>query len=478
MKKLGIILLLLIAFPFSAIADFSIYKNKVKVKGEVVTRLENWNFFEPDGSFDNDYWYSFERSRISLEYDNKYLNVFLQGQDTYMFNLPDRAIAPPPQGKLGLGAIYFAHGKTKDYHSTFLKQAYIKLIHKPFTLKLGRFNYYDGLETLSGDPKIDWLKKVRISERLIGPFGWSAFTRSYDGGVITYDDSKANLTLMFSRPTQGGLENDAMDEIDDIELGSLALTLKKGVIPYSDTRLFYIYYRDNRGTKKTDNLPAGSLLDKGDIDIHTIGFHIASAYKVRETQALDFLLWGAIQQGDWGKLDQEAWALDGEIGYQFLNKPLKPWFRIGYFASSGDSNPQDGDHETFFQILPTARKYAFTPFYNLMNIEDLFGMIILKPNKKSLIRMDTHILKLNESNDKWYAGAGATKKRGVFGYAGRPSQGEDDLAKLFDFTLIYKLNKYLKSLVYYSHIFGDDIIEKTFRNDDADFFYVELKFSF
>jgi len=43
-----------------------------------------------------------------------------------------------------------------------------------------------------------------------------------------------------------------------------------------------------------------------------------------------------------------------EAGWQAPAKTLwKPWFRAGVAYGSGDNDPKDGKHGTFFQILPT-----------------------------------------------------------------------------------------------------------------------------
>lgn len=486
MKKLIIIGLLSLFFPLLAYADITLYEKEgktLKLSGEAAARIEYRNFFDPTGPFDSEYYFGFTRTKIGLQYTSGLLNIFIQGQNTNVLNLPDNAIAPPPQGLLGEGAVYFRHGGQETYTSTHLKQGYINLGLTPFTLKAGRFDFYDGEEVLyKDDPKINWLKKVRISERLIGPFSWSAFQRSFDGGVLAYDNKVLNLTLAAMRPTQGGFENDAGRQITGIDLGYAALTLKKGVIPYSDARLFYIYYRDARtGVVKVDNLPANrAFLREGDIKIDTFGFHLASAYKPSKDRVMDFLLWGALQAGDWGRLDQKSWAFNAELGYQFLDVPLKPWIRAGYFVSSGDDDPNDNDNGTFFQIIPTVRKQSPTPTnYNYMNIEDLFLMVILKPTAKSTLRIDGNILKLNDSRDLWYFGSGATQKTGLFGYIGRPSQGEDDLGRLLGLHLFYDFNKYLSGYAYYSHTWGGDVIKKTFPNgNEGDYFFVELTLKF
>jgi hypothetical protein len=479
------ILCLTVFFSDFSDADIKIYEkdgNKVTLSGEVTGNFEYYNFFEPTGAYENEYSYGYLKTKIGLEYDSKYINIFLQGQNTNILGLPEKAIAPAPQSILGFGAAYYARGGQEDYSSTFLKQGYLKLKLQPFTIKAGRFNFEDGEEVLyKDDPKISWLKRQRISGRFLGQVPDSAFERSFDGGVVAYDSQKLNLNLALMRPTQGVFENDAMKQMDDIDVGYMALTLKKGVIPYSDARLFYVYYNDGReATTKVDNLPtAKASLRKGDIKINTIGFHLASAYKPVKGQEADLLLWGAIQSGDWGQLDHKAWAFNAELGYQFLEVPLKPWFRIGYFVSSGDSDPNDNEHGTFFMLLPSARKQGVTPgFYNHMNLKDLFAMVILKPTAKSTVRIDGKILKLNESNDRWYAGTGADRED-VFGYLGRPSQGSDDLGKLLGLRFGYDFNKYLSGFAYYSHVWGGDVIEKTFpKGSDMDFFQLQVALKF
>ena len=466
-------------------AEIKVYEkegNKLTLSGEVIGNFEYYNFFEPTGAYDNEYSYSYLKTKIGLEYDSKYINIFIQGQNTNIFGLPEKAIAPAPQGILGFGAAYYARGRQEDYSSTFLKQGYLKLKLPEFTFQIGRFNFNDGEEVLyKDDPKITWLKRNRISGRLLGWVPDSAFERSFDGGVAAYNSSKLNLTVAGMRPTQGVFENDAMKQMDDIDVGYMALTLKKGVIPYTDARLFYVYYNDDRqGVTKVDNLPAPLAgLRTGDIKINTFGFHLASAYKPVKGQEMDALLWGAIQSGDWGRLDHKAWAYNIELGYQFQEVPLKPWFRIGYFVSSGDSNSNDNEHGTFMMLLPSARKLSVTPgFYNHMNLKDLFAMVILKPTDKSTVRLDGKILKLNESNDRWYAGTGADRDD-LFGYLGRPSQGSDDLGKLLGLRFGYDFNKYLSAFAYYSHVWGGDVIEKTFpKGNDMDFLQLQMTFKF
>jgi len=473
------------AFAKVTILDFKDYLGEIWASGEVVTRYENWNWFEPIGedNDNNDYDFFFTRSRLGLGWEKDWVEVFVQVQDTHMWGLPDDAIAPPPAGSLGPGAVYYAFRRNRNYHSTFIKQGYVQLkdvCNSGIFLKGGRFDYLDALEVRYKLPKIMWLKKARLAERLIGPFGYSAFTRSFDGAEISLDKNPFNITATVSHPTEGGFENDANHHIDDITLVTATLTLKYDeIIPQTEGRLFYIFYNDDREVTKADNRPNQTGINQGNVEIHTLGFHLLNTLDIGPGET-DTLIWGVWQWGDWGTLSHSAWALDIEAGYQFTGLYTKPWLRIGYFISSGDSNPIDSEHETFFQLLPTARKYALSPFYNLMNNQDLFIQIVLEPVKKVLIRTDMHFLRLTEQEDRWYVGPGANRERGnIFGYTGRPSFGDSDLAKLIDLMITINVNKYVSLEAYYGHAWGDDVIENIYeRDDEADFFMLELRLKF
>lgn len=454
--------------------------------GESVNRYENWNWFEPATNpvaQNNEYGFFFTRNRLNLKLTQGKASAFIQGQYTQFLNLPGNASGAAPVGAMGTGPLYFQHAGARDSHRIFLKSAYLDFTNisdSGISTRLGRFDYQDGLETLTKDAKIDWLKKVRIADRLIGPFGWSAYTRSYDGGQIKYDNADLNITALISHPTQGGFEESAGETIEDIGLLGLALTLKPQVfIPNTEERFFYILYDDERNVSQRVDNSGTATAPKVDIAIHTFGAHLASAFNVGDDQ-IDTLLWGAFQTGDWYNLDHKAFALDLEAGYQFKKLPWTPHIRLGYFIGSGDSSASDGDHETFYQILPTPRIYALMPIYNFMNNEDIFLQVFAKPTKKLTLRSDFHILKLAEKSDRWYVGAGATQEKGsIFGFAARTSNSEDDLGQLLDLSLGYTFNDTISSSLYYGRFFGGDVVEKIYTSDNnADLAYLETVLKF
>lgn len=484
------VFLLILAIPvismgYQRIIGFVDDKYLLSSELDIAVRYEYWDWFTPvkQTNDNHDYDYSFTRSRIALKLEIPYVTAFMQVQDVHMWGLPDGGISSPPAGALGGGAIYFAHGNEQDYHSTAIRQAYIEMhggFLKGFSAKAGRFDYTDGLEVIYSNKKLGFLKKMRIAERMIGPFIWSSFWRSFDGIQSVYDHNPFNLTGILVHPTQGGFENDIHKTIDDITLYTMTGTFKYDQwIPNSEIRLFHYYYDDNRDMQKPDNTGVLSKVNTGDINIHTFGMHWLGLFNI-PGGILDILFWGAIQEGEWGELNHKAWAGTFELGYQLKDVPMSPWIRAGYCVASGDKNPSDSDHTTFYQLVPTSRKYAFFPFYNMMNSEDIFIQAVLKPFKNLTMRIDGHILKLYDGDDRWYMGAGPTAEAGkLFGYLARPAFGDNDLGKLLDTTVIYQINPNVSCMFYYGHVFGDDVIDNIYpRDKDADYTFVEMRIKF
>jgi len=419
--------------------------------------------------------------RIGVRVVLPHVQLTLEAQDTRLANLPEEATLPPPLGALGPGALYFQNTHDSSQGETFLKQGFVTLRRRGFTATVGRFDYREGLETVPGDPTLAFLKRARIAERLVGPFDFTHVTRSFDGVRLTYDEPGWNGTAVGLRPTQGGFEVSANRELDDVTMAGLALTAKR--LPFSgapptDVRLFYLFFEDKRDEPlKVDNRALEARdSDRKAIDVHTVGAHAVVAVS-SGPGVLDGLVWAVAQAGEWGELDHAAWAYALELGYQLPRVGAQPWLRIGFNQSSGDDDPTDGDHHTFFQVLPTARVYAQLPFYNLMNNQDLFAQLILRPHARITIRTDYHWLCLTERRDLWYAGGGATNDS-VFGFSGAPAGNHRELAHLVDLSVAASLHERVSLGLYYGHAFGRAVVRTSFAGADADYAFAELTFRY
>jgi hypothetical protein len=116
-----------------------------------------------------------------------------------------------------------------------------------------------------------------------------------------------------------------------------------------------------------------------------------------------------------------------------------------------------------------------TPFYNMMNNNDVFAQLILAPAAGLGVRLDYHYLQVTETEDLVYAGGGATQSKPIFGYAGFPAAGHHELAHFLDVAINYTINDHFTVAGYYGHAFGGDVVDANFAGgSDIDYGYLEL----
>jgi hypothetical protein len=110
----------------------------------------------------------------------------------------------------------------------------------------------------------------------------------------------------------------------------------------------------------------------------------------------------------------------------------------------------------------------------MMNNRDLFSSLILRPARGTSIRTEVHRLSLTRSNDLWYAGGGAFNET-VFGYQGRPSGGQKNLATLADIGADRAFGPLLNVGAYFGMVFGGDVVKALHpAGEDGKFLYLEL----
>jgi len=297
--------------------------------------------------------------------------------------------------------------------------------------------------------------------------------RSLDGVHFSRGTSGTNVTVVAALPTEGVFQVKGMKELN-VEIVYGALTKSLRTLGDSQGRVFVTYYRDGRDVLKTDNrlLPVRSG-DHRKINVTTIGGNYVNVVDVGIGKA-DVLFWGAAQVGTWGELRQRSHAAAAEAGYLFDKSRLKPWIRAGYFRGSGDDDPSDGTHRTFFQELPTPRPFARFPLYNLMNNEDGFAQFTLNPRANWTVRSEAHVLNLTNAEDLWYVGGGAFQKQS-FGYTGRPSGGHRKFANMIDLSVDYQLNSQTTVTIYAAHAEGKAVVRNLFPDGrNANLAYIEL----
>jgi hypothetical protein len=313
---------------------------------------------------------------------------------------------------------------------------------------------------------------------LIGNFGWTHVGRSLDGFHYTAA-KKVNVQVVGAIPTRGVFQVDGWGQLDVGLLYASANGFTNKGSHSSDWRVFGSYYQDWRKVLKTDNRSMAMRQgDTGNIRIGSFGGHYLHSTDTK-VGTFDAMVWGVAQTGRWGRLDHRAGAIDVEAGWQPPVLPqVKPWIRAGYFRSTGDGNPNDTEHGTFFQMLPTPRPFARFPFFNLMNNTDVFGMVTLRPHKSVTLKSEVHSLRLTEANDLWLLGGGAFQPW-TFGYIGRVSNGHSGLATLYDISADWMVSAHFALAGYYGYANGKDVMRSIYpQGKNGSLGYLELTFRF
>lgn len=444
------------------------------IAGSLRLRGESWNWFEATDA-DAGYTYGNALLRVGATYATPRLDVMVEGSQPTILGAPSNAVATGPAGQLGMGASYrVANGDTRA--GLFLKQAFVRFKNvgaKGNMARIGRIEFVDGTEVAPSDSALAWVKRERVAHRVLANFAFSAAQRSYDAVHVARATPAYNLTFMAGMPTEGVFQLDGQGTLDDIRVAYGALTLPSKA---ADVRLFAIRYEDRRRIAKVDSRPAAvRATDLTDIAVNTLGAHLLLTQPVG-TAKTDLMLWGTIQNGEWGAQSHRGSAFAVEGGVQPA-LPMRPWLRAGYSQGSGDDTPgtvAEGEHRTYFQMLPTPRLYARTPFYNMMNNKDLFASLIVRPLKATSVRAEAHRLSLASSADLWYAGGGAFNKT-VFGYQGRPSGGRSNLATVLDLGVDRGFGPLLTVSGYVGTTLAGDVVKNVHpAADNGTFAYLEL----
>jgi hypothetical protein len=445
---------------------FSIYER---------ARQDTWQWFAaPPAS--NTYPYLQSLLRIGLTQRVGPWDWQLELSQPAVLGLPNDAVSPvSAQGQLGLGATYYASsGNNTDPAAAFLKQGFLRYrFGEDKTLRLGRFEFLGGIETHPKDPTVAWLQSNRVQQRLVGNFGFTNAQRSFDGIDAHFGSGSWDVTAMAGRADQGVFNMNGNPELN-VDAQYLAVT-RSAAHGRILARAFAIGYHDGRtGITKTDNRPlAVRQADHKNIRLGTWGGSLI-ATQPAGPGTLDFVFWGALQNGAWGSESDSAGAAALEGGYRLTQVRSAPWLRGGWWRASGDDNPSDNKNNTFNQLLPTPRVYARLPFYNLMNNTDSFVQLIDDPSKKLELRGDLHWIDLTSSHDLWYLGGGAFDNK-VFGFTGRPASGHSSFASVADISSDWQTTKHLAVNLYYGRGWGKRVISAIYpAGSNIQFGYAEL----
>lgn len=323
-----------------------------------------------------------------------------------------------------------------DLHQAYL-DADLEIARQPARLRLGRQKFNLG------------------AMRLVASLEWVNTARVWDGARLTVGrEQDRTLDVFLSRvvPVDPGSPND---------------WAKLGSRPW-DSAFHGLYFTDWQW------IPGGRLElyyllrdgDDFDDEIHTFGSRLE-----RKLDGWDVHLELVFQSGTFSGLDHRASALHAEIGRQLGKGRLG----LAYNYGSGDSDPNDGEHETFDNLYPLNHAYyGYMDFFALQNVHNAELVWRLPLPGKTVLRLAQHGFWLVETTDAWYNAGGGVVRRdptATSSYVG----AEFDLTVSRPFTLGART---VATELGYGHFFTGDYVTQTGPDEDADFVYLQAKIGF
>lgn len=373
----------------------------------------------------------------------------------------------PRFGAFAAGPTYYnANDQDTDPAGVGVNELFASYQKDTLKVTVGRQPFVDGFEVPTGVAHLDAVKRRRTSDRLVGTFEWPNSARRFDGLSFGYGLGPTHVAAFGFKPTTGAFDiEDAFETLKDVTVYGATVTGRHGRwIPGTEVRLFTVQYEDER-----------RVAPGRDLSINTSGASFLAG-----NAAVDVLLWGALQTGEWGPVDQEAWAFLVDVGRRFEGLPGKPSIHLAWEQSSGDPNPGAGDHETFFNVLPTNHKfYGSMDYLAFQNLRDAYVEALFGIGPKLKVRALFHDFALTEEGDAWYGGSGAYEEES-FGYAARTARGgrypSKDLARELDVELTLPLQAGFELGVGGGRWWGGEAAEAFFLPDETDgnWLYVQL----
>ena len=330
------------------------------------------------------------------------------------------------------------------FEDTFdLRQAYIELGNpeaRTFGLRVGR------QELVFGE------------QRLVGHLNWFNAARSFDAVRTTLRNSQVRLDV-FASSVVNAKDGDWNKRTDGNNLHGAYGSLAK-LVPNATVEP-YVFWRLAPG-QRTETGTAARL------DSKTVGVRWVGKLPSR----LDYGVEMAAQTGSVASDDVSAWAGHWVLGYTAA-VPYTPRLVAEYNYASGDSNPKDGQRQTFDQLFPTGHdKYGLANQVGWKNVHDIRSGIEFKPSPKMAASAFYHSWWLADPHDGLYNAGGALVARVASGAAGR------HIGQEADFQGTYTFNNLLQFGGGFGHVFPGTFLKNATAGKPYNTAYLMVTYQF
>jgi hypothetical protein len=186
---------------------------------------------------------------------------------------------------------------------------------------------------------------------------------------------------------------------------------------------------------------------------------------------LNFDLEAAAQVGNVGIDDILAGMVSAKATWPFSDTLFSPAVYLGYDWASGDSGA-GGKVGTFDQLYPLGHAYlGLIDSVARQNIHSVQSGVRIKPFEKALLEMTWLAFWLEDVNDALYDAGGSVIRLD-------PTASSSFVGGEVDITFKYPLFRGIDTLVGYSHFFAGQFLSDSGPDDDVDFGYLQIQYTF
>jgi len=224
---------------------------------------------------------------------------------------------------------------------------------------------------------------------------------------------------------------------------------------------FFMTKRDNHDRYNGEDNMAGTL------DAYYVGIRICkinlNGFDIDMTYIQEF--------GDYSNDDLNAYGYHMLLAYPLKCPAMKPRISVEYSFGSGDSNPTDGNHETFDGAFGARDKmYGRMNLFHWKNIKDAQVNVEARPWSGCCVKAEFHKFWLAEEKDAWYLNAKQ--------YRDKTGESGDAVGKELDIVFEIDLPWRNEIQLGYGHFWPDEFAKNKACNKQADWVFLQWRCRF
>jgi hypothetical protein len=297
-------------------------------------------------------------------------------------------------------------------------------------------------------------------KRVFGPGQWGNTGRwIWDALNISYRFEKGFVNTYYGKTMIHNPDKFSLNHRHSYEsFGSYShFTLPQNLLELA-FEPFFMSKRDNHDRYKGEDNRAGSL------DAYYAGVRICKinlyGFDIDMTYIREF--------GDYSSDDLKAYGYHMLLSYQLESPAMKPRVSVEYSFASGDSDPTDGNHETFDGAFGARDKmYGRMNLFHWKNLKDAQVNLEVKLWNRYYVKAEFHKVWLAEERDAWYLNAEQ--------YRDKTGKSGDAVGKELDIVFKTDLPSKNEIQLGYGHFWPDEFAENKACNKQADWLFLQWR---